>query len=359
VSLLNYAPADHARLRRLVTPAFTPARIQAYRPAIEEIAQDLADRLGAGPQAGPAHPRALAGAGAGLAGARRRADLLGEFAYPFAGRAVCEAFGIGADNRAHLYEGSLALVAKPRRSSQERAHAAGIVNTVVESEVSRHIAVLNSRVDHDTAGADGDGVLAAVVRTWRLGRVQASKEELLSVCGMLVLAGLETTAQMLCLALVAILSHPPVLGRLRRSPGTVAGMLDELLRWDAPGPFSRRLAVTDVELGGTVIPAGGRVLLSTMGANRDPGWRADPDVFDPARAGGGRHLAFGLGAHYCLGASLARLKLTIAISALIRRWPDMALAVPVSKLTWAGSYVNRGLTALPVDLTGFTDLSGR
>ena len=316
VSLLNYAPADHARLRRLATSCFTPSRVQAHRPVIEAIAQDLAGRLAG----------------------ERHTDLLADFAYPFAGRTVCELFGVAQADRGRFCASSIVLVAKPPHSGEKRREATRVFEDVIESEVSSRIHQVGNR----------SGILSSIVTAWRDTREQVSREELLSLCGMLLQAGFETTAQMLCLAMVAILTHPPILDRLRRSPDTAPGMLDELLRWDAPGPFVRRWAQADIEIGGTAIPAGSTVLLSIMAANRDPDDRPDPGSLDPDRAEGGRHLAFGLGPHYCMGAPLARLMLEIALATLLGRHPDMALAVPADDLPWQGTHLNRGLSALPV-----------
>jgi cytochrome P450 len=125
--------------------------------------------------------------------------------------------------------------------------------------------------------------------------------------------------------------------------------LDELLRWDTPGPFSTsRVALEEVRIGGSVIPAGGRVLLAVAAANRDPRCHPDPDRLDLDRPDAARHLTFGLGPHYCLGAPLARLELTEALGALLARWPGLQLACPADGLRWSGGHQHRRLDALPL-----------
>jgi cytochrome P450 len=236
-----------------------------------------------------------------------------------------------------LFGSSLVLVTRSRHTVHEVRAAIAAIDAVVESEVGR-------RVDR---GHDGEDILSAIVRAWRARRDEVSREELLSLIGMLLLAGFETTAQMLSLAMVAVLTHPHLLDGLRRDPAAVPDALEELLRWDSPGPFTRRIALEDIELGGVVIPAGSRVMLSLLAANRDPEGRPDPDTLDPERIEGG-HLTFGLGPHYCLGAPLARIELTVALSTLLCRCPDLTLAVPAAELPWEGSHLHRGLSALPV-----------
>ena len=316
VSLLDYAPADHARLRRLAASCFTPARAQAHRPAIEAIAEDLVTRLAT----------------------TARADLLTEFAYPLAGRVTATVFGLAGPS---TYAAVVMLAAKPRRSPEDRRRAVAAIEAAIEAAVQDRIGHLRN----------GDDVFSAIVGAWRASADPVTREELLSLCGMLVLAGFETTAQMLCLAVLAVLTRPELARRLRDDPGAVPGAVEELLRWDAPGPFTtRRHATEDIELGGSVIPAGSTVLLSIMAANRDPDAHPAPDVLDLERRE--RHLAFGLGPHFCLGAPLARLSLTVALTTLLRGCPDLALAVPPTRLRWAGSHLNRGLAALPVFPSG-------
>jgi cytochrome P450 len=249
------------------------------------------------------------------------------------------------------------LVTMPRRSRRERDEALDAITAVVQSEVGRRI----DQGDRDRdRGGDGDGdrdrdrdgdrdILSTVVHAGQSSRAQVSPEELMSLCGMLLLAGFDTTAQMLCVAVVGILTHPPLLDRLRKDPAAVSDVLEELLRWDSPAPFAtKRTALEDIELADTVIPAGDKVLLSIMAANRDPEGRPNADIVDLDRSQGGHHLAFGLGPHYCLGAPLARLALEVALTTLLRRCPDLALAVPPTTLPWTGTHVSRVLAALPV-----------
>jgi cytochrome P450 len=138
--------------------------------------------------------------------------------------------------------------------------------------------------------------------------------------------------------------------RLRDDLTLVPRAIDELIRWETPGPFSTpRVAVESIDYGGTVLPAGSTVLLAIAAANRDPRRYERPDEIDIDRPPG-QHLGFGLGAHYCPGSSLARLELDVALTALISRFPRMKLAIPAADLAWRGNHTYRRLAALPIEL---------
>jgi cytochrome P450 len=177
------------------------------------------------------------------------------------------------------------------------------------------------------------------------------KQELLAMTFLLLIAGYVTTVSLIGNGTLALLRHPDQLARLRADPALVPPAVEELLRFDGPvNPGLTRYAVEDVEIGGVRIPRGEMVLLSIAAADRDPDRFPDPDGLDVGSADPG-HLAFGHGAHYCLGAPLARLEGQIAFTALLARLPDLALAVREDELEWSGGGVLRGLRKLPVTFT--------
>ena len=169
----------------------------------------------------------------------------------------------------------------------------------------------------------------------------------------LIIAGHDTTSSLIGNAVVAFLTHPDQLAQLRADPSLMAGAVEEVIRYDAPVPHSTfRYAPEAIEMGGVVIPAGAQIIINLAAANRDDAHYPQPDAFDITRSGE-RHLGFGHGIHFCLGAPLARMEGQIALSELFRRFPHLRLAVPVEDLHWGhgDGLVLRGLTTLPV-ITG-------
>lgn len=317
LTLVNYDPPDHTRIRRLATPALTPARMAAHRERIERAAGALLDAADAARGDGPV-------------------ELMDAFARPFAFGSLCEVFDVPEEERAALYEPVACLADK-----------AGCSAATVERSVARIDAFVRSTMALREA-APGDDVVSRVLAAWRE-QGGASEDEVASLLAMLLLAGFDSTVQAIGMSVVALLGHPEVQQTLRQEPRGIGRAVDELLRWDTPGPFStKRVALRDIRFGDTVIPAGSGVLLSVAAANHDPRCHADPGTLDPARSTASRHLTFGLGPHYCPGSALARLELTVALTALLGRWDRLAPAVPLDELTWGGGYLHRRLAALPV-----------
>ena len=196
-------------------------------------------------------------------------------------------------------------------------------------------------------GRRGDDLLSALVAA-RDDQGGLTEDELVSMAFLLLGAGYENTVNLIGNAVVVLLGHPEQHRALRRSPTVVEQALDELTRFDPPAPLAiRRFPTEDVTIAGVTIPAGAPVLLSLAGANRDPARFRDPDRLDIRRPEN-PHLSFGYGIHYCVGAPLARIEATVAISTLLRRMPGLALAVPADKLRWRPSFRVRGLVELPV-----------
>jgi cytochrome P450 PksS len=195
--------------------------------------------------------------------------------------------------------------------------------------------------------APGDDLLSELVRAEDAGD-RLSEDELVAMVFLLLVAGHETTVNLIGNGTLALLEHPEQLERLRDDPGLIRPAVEELLRYDGPvETATERFAREDVTVAGVTIPQGSLVLAVLASANRDERQFPDPDRLDLTREPN-RHLSFGLGIHFCLGAPLARLEAQVAINALLRRAPGLRLAAPRSALLWRRGLILRGLEALPV-----------
>jgi cytochrome P450 len=317
--MLNTDPPDHTRLRKLVATAFTMRRVELLRPRIEQITDDLL---------------------AGLA-TRDRVDLVDEFAFPLPVTVICELLGVPRDDRDEFREWSATLV-----SSYGRERVA---------EASRNMAAYLSALIADKRENPADDMLSALIQVRDsgddgTGGDRLSEVELVSMAFLLLVAGHETTVNLIGNGVLALLRNPDQLRALRADPGLLAGAVEEFLRFESPVNLATfRYTVAPVRLGGVEIPAGEFVLVSLGAANRDSERFADADRLDVTRGAGG-HLAFGHGIHFCLGAPLARLEGQVAIGRLLDRFPDLALAVDPDELRWRDSTLLRGLESLPLRL---------
>jgi cytochrome P450 PksS len=313
--MLNRDGADHRRLRRLVTRAFTPRIVEGLRPRIQQIADELVDRVFA----------------------RGEMDLVDEFAFPLPITVIAELLGVPADDRDRFRAWSAAVVTPdlgPDASERFSAQMAEFTSYLGELFATRR---LDPR----------DDLVSALIRTEEQGET-LSEPELFSMTILLIVAGHETTVNLVANGMLALLRHPRDLERLRAAPESIPDGIEELLRYD--GPVERALtrwAAKDVELGGQVIPRGEMVIAVLAAADRDPERFPDPDVLDLGRPDK-KHVAFGRGAHYCLGAPLARLEGAIALETLLRRLPALRLAVPVDELVYRPTPTFRALASLPV-----------
>ena len=318
--MLTVDPPDHTRLRRLVSSAFSPRRIEALRPRIQAIIDELLDGIAA-------------------EGADSRVDLVSRFAFPLPFTVICELLGVPEPDRPALGRGLIGLLV-PTSTAEQYANAKLASDAVVT--------LLEQLVEVKTASPGDDLVSALIVA--RDGNERLDTRELLSTIFQLIVAGHDTTASFIGNSVVALLRNPGQLALLREDPGRFGVALEEFLRFDAPVPHSTfRYAVEPVELGGVTIPAGAQVIISLAAANRDERAYDDPDVLDIDRSGA-RHLAFGHGIHHCLGAPLARMEGSIALGTLLRRFPQLRLAVADDELRWGhgDGLVLRGLSELPV-----------
>ncbi|MER7779112.1 cytochrome P450 [Streptomyces sp. NPDC096191] len=311
-NMLQCDPPQHTRLRHLVAGHFTPGRIAALRPRVERVAGDLLDAL----------PR------------RGTADLVARYALPLPVTVICELLGVpGADREVfHTWSNELVMPTSPEAAE---AAAGALTGCLTDLTGAKRDAPDGTLLGDLTAAADA-------------GRLTA--EELLGMAFLILVAGHETTVNLISATVHSLLTHPGQLDRLRAEPDLAGGAVEESLRFNSPVHASAfRFAAEPLELAGTPIAAGDSVLVSLAAASRDPGHFPDPDRFDIGRAPRG-HLGFGHGLHHCLGAPLARVEATAAVRLLLERYPALVFATDPATLTWRTSTLLRGLAELPLRL---------
>lgn len=319
-SMVRVDPPEHTRLRKLVTKAFTARRVEALRPRVQQITGQLLETM---------LPRG-------------HADLIGDFALPLPFTLISELLGVPQDCREEFRRWSNVFVGVDEDGFEHRPAAlqylTGFLETLIEQKTTRSPA--------------GDGNLLDIAIAARDKGDQLSRSELLSLAFLLLAAGYETTASLIGNGMLALLYHPGQLAALRADPGMIEAAIEEFLRYDSPVKIAPALRFTtaEVRVAGTAIPAGETLLLFLSAANRDPGRFSRPDMLDVRRDAGG-HIAFGHGAHYCLGAPLARLQAQEAFPALITRLDQMALAAGPGGLAWRYSFQLHSLKSLPVTFT--------
>ncbi|WP_433503927.1 cytochrome P450 family protein [Pseudonocardia halophobica] len=316
-SVLDADGADHTRLRKLVSRAFTVRRVGDLRPRVEEI---------------------TAGLLAELAVAEQPVDLVEAYAYPLPITVICELVGIPEADRPNWHVWGREMV------STDPARVPGALQATVD-----HIRDLIGRRRAEPA----DDLLSAMIRAQEEDGDRLSEFELVTMVLALVFAGHETTAHLIANSVAALLSRPEQLARLQAEPDLWPTAVNELMRlWGPVSQVRVRYATEPVEIGGVQIPAGAAVQPILLSANGDPREFDDPETFDVGRRTerGEGHLGFGHGAHYCLGAALARQEGEVALRALFTRFPSLELAVPPEELVWQPVPGSRRLAALPVRL---------
>jgi len=307
-SILTMNPPDHTRLRRLVSSTFTARRVQALRPAIEAIVDDLLDRMVG------------------------EVDFVDAFAFPLPVNVIGELLGVPEPDRAQFQT----LI---RDWSQILEIITPEVLAVADSAAATVRAYLAELVSLRRR-EPGPDLISALVAAEEEGD-RLTGDELLTMAALLFAAGFETTTNLLANGIVAVLGNPAQAGLMHRDPVTA---VEELLRFDTPVQLVSRVAYEPVELGGVTVDAGERVVAYIGAGNRDPERFADPDRLDLAR-GDCAPLSFGGGIHYCLGAPLARLEAQIAFPALLRRFPHIELAGTPER---RDSLAIRGFVRLPM-----------
>lgn len=315
-AILNIDPPDHDRLRRLVSKAFTPRTVAALEPRIQEMVDHHLDAIDA--------------AGGG--------DIISDIAFPLPFLVISEMLGMPKEDSVMVREWSHAIVKTldPILSEEELLTAIASSDLMVEY-VRERIAEKRSNPD--------DLLLSRLITAEDDGDV-LDEQELLDQIILLYIAGHETTVNLIGNATLALIQHPEQMALLGANPEMGANATEELLRWDSPVQYSRRIAMTDFEIAGNAVKSGEFVLTCLGSANHDSKrWGPTADVLDLARDGAGAHLSFGSGVHHCLGAALARLEGRVALTTIASRFPTLSLAAPVTR---NGRVVLRGLDALPV-----------
>ena len=313
--MLHADPPDHTRLRRIVQKAFTPRRA-ALRPRAEEIAASLLDQM--------------------AAAAGDVTDLLGAYARPLPIAVLCELLAIPEADRAWIAVAVAAYDDRAQHDRLERELAAYFAELIAAKRAEPGDDLVSAlTLDCDNADANGAAD-------------RLTGNELLSTVFLLVMAGFDTTVNLIASGALALLTHPGEKTRLRQDPSLLPAAVEELLRFTNPVNHANdRFTTEDVPIGDVVIPAGEWVLPAISSANRDPAQFPDPDRLDLGRDTSG-HVAFGHGIHHCLGAPLARMEAEVALGALLARFPRISLAIPPSELRWRPVSLMNGLESLPV-----------
>jgi cytochrome P450 len=313
-SFLTQNPPDHTRLRRLALPAFSPKAVAGYQPRIERLVADLLDRA---QQAG-------------------QFDLVADFAAPLPIAVITDLLGIpDADAAGFARYGAIMGSALDGVKSMRHVQQL-IAGSNALGEIFRNLFELRR-------SEPGDDIVSSLVAA---SPDRISPDEMLSMCVMLLLAGFETTVNLISNAVLALLGHEQQWQALCADPdGLASRAVEEALRWDPPVQRTDRFAQQDLELEGQVIRRGEKVITLIGAANRDPQVYPDPDTFDLSREHAAGHLAFSSGIHYCLGQPLARLEATIALRELAARMPGLARA---GRLTMRNATTIRGPLHLPV-----------
>ncbi|HEY8211012.1 MAG TPA: cytochrome P450 [Myxococcaceae bacterium] len=313
-NMLERDPPDHTRLRGLVHKAFTPHLVERLRGRIQQLTDQLLD----------------------AAMKKRSMDLVADYALPLPVTIIAEMLGVPDRDRAKFHGWSNKLISNTR-----------ILDTLLAIPAVLGFTRYIRKLVEKRRASPGDDLLTALIQAEEAGD-RLSQDELVSMVFLILVAGHETTVNLIASGMLALLQHPDQLERLRKDPALIGSAVEELLRFTCPVEMATmRVAREDLVLGGTKIARGDYVAAVIASANRDERHFTNPDALDLGRDPN-RHLGFGMGIHYCLGAPLARLEGAIAIQNAIQRLPDLRLATTAEKLRWRTGFVIRGLKKLPV-----------
>lgn len=318
--LLSIDPPDHSRLRRLVAIPFTPKYIEGLRVRVRQITASLLDDIQARVDAG-----------------QQQFDLIDDFSYPLPLTVIAEMLGIPEEDYDRFRIWSQAAVTFVPGQPQNQEH-----NDLLLAFATylRHLAAAKRE-------APGNDLLSGLVQAEADGE-KLSEDELISMMFLLIVAGHETTVNLIANGMLLLFEHPDQRQRLREDPTLLKSAIEEMLRFYGPVEVGlTRWLREDTEFGGVQLKRGQQMMAVLASANHDPERFPDPEVFDISREPN-RHVAFGTGIHACLGATLARLEAEVAFDELLARFPNLDLAVPHDELTWRDGTFMRALTALPV-----------
>lgn len=316
-SMIHMDPPDHTRLRGLVNKAFTPRAVNAMEERIQRLVDELLNAV----------------QGRGM-------DMIRDLGYPLPVTVIAEMLGVPTEDR-DLFK---------RWSDEISIVLGGDVTALPAADLRRVAKAREELADYFRAivarrrREPGDDLLTALVQAEE-GGGRLSEDELYSTAVLLLIAGNETTTNLVGNGLLALLRHPDQMWRVWNDPALVPSAVEEMLRYDSPVQLTTRLAKVDLEVHGTKIRQGEWVYLVLGAANRDPAQFPEPDRFDVSRADN-KHLAFGAGPHFCLGAPLARLEAQVTLRTLRRRYPGLRLGT--EKPEYRNNFNLRGLKALPV-----------
>ncbi|MFQ3630579.1 cytochrome P450 [Roseiflexus sp.] len=312
-------PPDHTRLRTLVHRAFTPRVVESYRPLVQRIVDELLD----------------------AAAVRGEIELIGEFAYPLPVTVIAHMLGVPVDmhDQFRCWSDSLAAFIGGAARPEAEVLPAALKAVLEMSDFFLALVAERRRVPRDD-------LLSALAQA-EDGGDRLSEQELVANSILLLLAGHETTTNLVGNGTLALLRHPDQFAMLRDHPELTASAIEELLRYDSPVQLTSRRALVDIEFHGHRIEAGQTVTVFIGSANRDPAQYEDPARLDLTRSDV-RHLSFGHGSHYCLGAPLARLEGQVAIGALVRRFPNARLLD--ERIVWRDNFALRGVQSLRLAL---------
>ncbi len=318
-NMLGSDPPQHSRLRRLVSRDFTPRRIRELEPRIREIAKDLLDKVEA----------------------RGQFDLMADIANVLPVTVIAEMLGVPPELNARFKHWSDTIIGGDNRMPgmpppPELVRAIDELGDYFTDEIERRRA------------HPGPDLVSALVAAHDEGEVM-SAADLLSFITLLLLAGNETTTNLIGNGTLALGRNPDQFDALKRNPAMLPRAIEEMLRYDGPVQSTVRFAKEAVSLGGTEIPAGALALMIVAAANRDPAQFKDPQKFDITRDPN-EHVAFGEGIHFCIGAPLARMEARITFEAMLERFPRLRLKDPAMKPVYKGSYFLRGLESLPLEI---------
>jgi cytochrome P450 len=318
-SFLFLDPPDHTRLRGLVSRAFTPRRIEQLRPRAQQIADEVFDR----------------------ASAEGRLEVVGDLAFPLPVMMICELLGVPAEDVDEFKEWSAATA---RGLDPSFTWPPGLLERFVElrSRAMDYFGDLIARRRLEPRDDLLSGLLEAEEQGDRL-----SESEVFSTLNLLLIAGHETTVNLIANGVLAFARYPEQFARVRRDPALVRSAVEEVLRFDPPVHMMGRLPVEDIEISCGTVPAMAELVMLPAATGRDPVQFGDPDTFDVARPDN-RHLGFGFGIHHCLGAPLARLEAQVALGTLARRFGSVELVSDPP--SYKDNIVLRGVASLEVEL---------